>query len=88
MDPEIILFDEPTSSLDPEMVKEVLDVIKDLASSHMTIMIVTHEMHFAREVAHEIWFLDAGQIIEKATPTNFLKRRKTPRAQEFLQKVL
>jgi polar amino acid transport system ATP-binding protein len=88
MDPEIMLFDEPTSSLDPEMVKEVLDVIKDLASSHMTIMIVTHEMQFAREVAHEIWFLDAGKIIEKASPADFFKAPKAARAQEFLKKVL
>jgi ABC-type polar amino acid transport system ATPase subunit len=88
MKPDIMLFDEPTSSLDPEMVKEVLDVIKDLAISHMTIMIVTHEMQFAREVAHEIWFLDAGQIIEKANPADFFKTPKAPRAQEFLNKVL
>lgn len=88
MDPEILLFDEPTSSLDPEMVKEVLNVIKDLAFSHMTIMIVTHEMQFAREVAHEIWFLDSGQIIEKSQPADFFKSPKTPRAQEFLNKVL
>lgn len=88
MQPEIMLFDEPTSSLDPEMVKEVLEVIKDLASSHMTIMIVTHEMQFARDVAQEIWFLDAGQIIEKTSPVDFFKSPKTPRAQEFLNKVL
>jgi polar amino acid transport system ATP-binding protein len=88
MHPEIMLFDEPTSSLDPEMVKEVLEVIKDLASIHMTILIVTHEMQFARDVAHEIWFLDAGQIIEKAKPADFFKAPKTQRAQEFLAKVL
>jgi len=88
MEPDVMLFDEPTSSLDPEMVKEVLDVIKDLVASHMTILIVTHEMQFAREVAHEIWFLDQGHIIEKASPKDFFTAPKTSRAREFLQKVL
>lgn len=88
MNPNVLLFDEPTSALDPEMVKEVLDVIKGLAHSDMTILLVTHEMQFAREVADEIWFLDKGEIIERAPPQDFFKKPRTTRAQEFLDKVL
>lgn len=88
MNPEVLLFDEPTSALDPEMVKEVLDVIKGLAHSDMTILLVTHEMQFAREVADEIWFLDKGEILERANPQDFFNKPTTQRAQEFLDKVL
>ena len=88
MNPSIMLFDEPTSALDPEMVKEVLDVIKGLAEERMTLIIVTHEMQFAREVADEIWFLDQGKILEKTPPEQFFTAPKTARAQDFLAKVL
>ena len=88
MEPEIILFDEPTSALDPEMVKEVLDVIKSCVSTNKTILIVTHEMAFAREISHTIWFMDKGQIIEKNTPQDFFKSPNQPRAKLFLEKVL
>lgn len=88
MNPEVLLFDEPTSALDPEMVKEVLDVIKDLAHSDITILLVTHEMQFAREVADEIWFLDKGEILERSAPQDFFTKPRTPRAQDFLDKVL
>jgi polar amino acid transport system ATP-binding protein len=88
MNPSVMLFDEPTSALDPEMVKEVLDVIKGLAEEKMTLIIVTHEMQFAREVADEIWFLDQGKILEKTPPQQFFIAPKTARAQEFLAKVL
>lgn len=88
MEPEVILFDEPTSALDPEMVKEVLEVIKDLAQQKMTMVIVTHEMGFAREAADHIWFLDEGKLLEVSTPKEFFKKPKTQRAQQFLEKVL
>lgn len=88
MEPAVMLFDEPTSALDPEMVKEVLDVIKDLAQQNMTMVIVTHEMGFAREVADRIWFLDAGEMVEVATPKEFFKNPKSERARQFLEKVL
>lgn len=88
MDPSIMLFDEPTSALDPEMVKEVLDVMKALAVQHMTMVIVTHEMNFAREVADHIWFLDAGELLEVASPKDFFTKQKHARAQQFLEKVL
>jgi len=88
MEPEVILFDEPTSALDPEMVKEVLEVIKDLAQQKMTMVIVTHEMGFAREAADHIWFLDDGELLEVSTPKEFFKKPKTQRAQQFLEKVL
>jgi arginine/lysine/histidine transport system ATP-binding protein len=88
MNPEVMLFDEPTSSLDPEMVKEVLDVIKGLVAAHMTILIVTHEMQFAREGADEIWFLDQGHIIEKTPPKKFFTAPQTERARIFLDKIL
>lgn len=88
MDPKVILFDEPTSALDPEMVKEVLDVMKNLAESGMTMLIVTHEMGFAREVADRILFLDGGKLIEDATPEVFFTAPSTQRAKDFLEKVL
>ena len=88
MEPEIMLFDEPTSALDPEMVKEVLDVMKDLAVSGMTMVIVTHEMGFAREAAGRILFLDQGRVVEDATPDVFFSTPKSDRACQFLEKVL
>jgi ABC-type polar amino acid transport system ATPase subunit len=88
MDPEIMLFDEPTSALDPEMIKEVLDVMIDLAKSGMTMVVVTHEMGFAREVADEIIFMDEGRIIERGTDKSFFKNPKTERARDFLNKIL
>ncbi|MEM1251174.1 MAG: amino acid ABC transporter ATP-binding protein [Cyanobacteria bacterium P01_H01_bin.21] len=88
MEPDIMLFDEPTSALDPEMVKEVLDVMKDLAVSGMTMVIVTHEMGFAREAANRILFLDQGYVVEDATPEIFFSTPKSERACQFLEKVL
>ena len=88
MDPEAILFDEPTSALDPEMVKEVLGVIKGLADTGITMVLVTHEMGFARELADRICFLDEGRLIEDAPPERFFSSPKSPRAKEFLEKVL
>ncbi|WP_312507202.1 amino acid ABC transporter ATP-binding protein [Lysinibacillus sp.] len=88
MDPKVILFDEPTSALDPEMVKEVLDVMKSLADTGMTMLIVTHEMGFAREVADRILFLDGGKLIEDASPEQFFTAPSTQRAKDFLEKVL
>jgi ABC-type polar amino acid transport system ATPase subunit len=88
MEPEIMLFDEPTSALDPEMIQEVLDVMIDLADSGMTMMVVTHEMGFAREVADEIIFMDEGRIIERGTDKTFFENPKTERAKEFLNKIL
>ncbi len=88
MDPEIMLFDEPTSALDPEMVGEVLDVMKELARSGMTMVVVTHEMGFAREVGTRLLFMDEGQILEEAPPAEFFTNPKTDRAKEFLSKVL
>lgn len=88
MQPEAILFDEPTSALDPEMVKEVLSVMKALAHTGMTMVIVTHEMGFAREVADRVWFLDDGLLIEDSPTAAFFKAPQTKRAQEFLEKVL
>jgi polar amino acid transport system ATP-binding protein len=84
MEPPVMLFDEPTSALDPEMVGEVLAVMRGLANDGMTMMCVTHEMGFAREVADRIWFMDAGQIIETATPDRFFGNPEHPRAQRFL----
>jgi polar amino acid transport system ATP-binding protein len=84
MEPPVMLFDEPTSALDPEMVGEVLAVMKNLASEGMTMLCVTHEMGFARDVADRIWFIDAGQILEMATPEEFFNNPKHPRAQRFL----
>ena len=88
LDPEIMLFDEPTSALDPEMVSEVLQVIRNLAQKKMTIIIATHEMNFAREVADRIWFLDKGQLLEQTPPDVFFQKPKTVRAQQFLEKTL
>jgi polar amino acid transport system ATP-binding protein len=84
MEPPAMLFDEPTSALDPEMVGEVLSVMRDLARDGMTMMCVTHEMGFAREVADSIWFMDDGEIVEKSTPEVFFSRPTHPRAQRFL----
>lgn len=88
MNPDVILFDEPTSALDPEMVGEVLDLMKALAKEGLTMMIVTHEMGFAREVANRILFIDEGKIMESGTPEEFFSNPKTERAREFLSKVL
>ncbi len=88
MNPDVILFDEPTSALDPEMVGEVLDLMKSLANEGLTMVIVTHEMGFAREVANRILFLDEGKILEEASPSEFFAHPKTDRAKEFLSKVL
>lgn len=88
MNPDVILFDEPTSALDPEMVGEVLDLMKDLAKEGMTMIIVTHEMGFAREVANKVLFIDEGQILESAPPEEFFGNPKNPRLKEFLSKVL
>ncbi|WP_152656144.1 amino acid ABC transporter ATP-binding protein [Oceanobacillus sp. CFH 90083] len=88
MEPEIMLFDEPTSALDPEMVKEVLDVMKGLAETGMTMVIVTHEMNFAKEVADKILFLDDGVLLEETEPNTFFTNPSTERAQSFLEKVL
>jgi polar amino acid transport system ATP-binding protein len=84
MEPPAMLFDEPTSALDPEMVGEVLSVMRGLANDGMTMMCVTHEMNFAREVADCIWFMDAGRILEKADPASFFGKPQHPRAQRFL----
>lgn len=88
MDPEVILFDEPTSALDPEMVGEVLDVMKDLAKEGMTMVIVTHEMGFAKEVADRVIFMDGGYIVEQGAPKDVLEHPKEERTQDFLSKVL
>ncbi len=88
MDPKVILFDEPTSALDPEMVGEVCDLIKRLAKTGMTMVIVTHEMGFAREVATRVCFMDQGRILESGTPEEIFDHPKHPRLQEFLSKVL
>ena len=88
MDPEVMLFDEPTSALDPEMVGEVLKVMQDLAQKGMTMVVVTHEMGFAKNVADEVWFMADGYIQEKAAPQQFFAQPQTPRAQDFLARVL
>jgi polar amino acid transport system ATP-binding protein len=88
MRPKIMLFDEPTSALDPEMINEVLDVMRDLARGGMTMVVVTHEMGFAREVAQRVVFMDEGQIIEVATPDEFFNHPQTDRARAFLSKIL
>ena len=88
MEPEIMLFDEPTSALDPEMVGEVLEVMKALAKKGMTMVVVTHEMGFAREVADRIVFMDDGSIIESGTPDAFFNHTQTARAKSFLEKIL
>ena len=86
--PDIMLFDEPTSALDPEMVGEVLQVMKQLAADGMTMVIVTHEMGFAREVADRVLFMDGGYIVEEGTPQEVLLNPKEPRTIDFLNKVL
>ena len=88
MNPEVILFDEPTSALDPEMVGEVLDLMKQLAREGMTMVVVTHEMGFAREVGTKLVFMDEGRIVEENTPEEFFNNPQSPRAKEFLSKVL
>ena len=88
MRPEVMLFDEPTSALDPEMVKEVLDTMVQLARDGMTMMVVTHEMGFARQVADRVVFMDHGEIMEQDTPARFFSQPKTQRAQQFLQQIL
>lgn len=88
MEPKVMLFDEPTSALDPEMVKEVLEVMKSLAHTGMTMVIVTHEMGFAKEVADRILFLDEGKLVEDATPIELFTKPKTDRAKLFLEKIL
>lgn len=88
MDPEVILFDEPTSSLDPEMVGEVLDAMKDLAKSGMTMVVVTHEMGFAKEVGDRVIFMDEGLIVEQGSPNEVLNNPKKDRTKDFLSKVL
>ena len=88
MEPDVMLFDEPTSALDPEMVGEVLDVMKQLAREGMTMVVVTHEMGFAREVGDRVIFMDSGKIIEQGTPEEIFDHPKNPRLQEFLGKIL
>jgi glutamate/aspartate transport system ATP-binding protein len=88
MDPIAMLFDEPTSALDPEMINEVLDVMVELAREGMTMMVVTHEMGFARKVAHRVIFMDQGQIVEDATKDDFFGKPRSERAQVFLSKIL
>jgi ABC-type polar amino acid transport system ATPase subunit len=87
MEPEVLLFDEPTSALDPEMISEVLDVIRDLTKTGITMVIVTHEMGFARDVAHRVVFMDAGRIVEIAPPADFFASAKHERARSFLSKL-
>ena len=88
MDPKLMLFDEPTSALDPEMIREVLDVMRDLAKSGMTMMVVTHEMGFAREVCDRICFIDDGRIVEEGPPEEFFNNTKSERAKEFVDKII
>jgi len=88
MEPKVLLFDEPTSALDPEMVKEVLDLIKSVAQKEITMIIVTHEMGFAKEVADKVIFMDGGVIAEVGTPDEIFNYPKHPRLKEFLSKVL
>ncbi len=88
MDPKVMLFDEPTSALDPEMVNEVLDVMLELAAQGMTMVVVTHEMGFARSAAHRVVFMDDGRLVEIATPAEFFDNPKSDRARDFLSKIL
>lgn len=88
MEPEVMLFDEPTSALDPEMVGEVLDVMKDLAKDGMTMVVVTHEMGFAKEVGDRVLFMDDGLILEQGTPNELFNNPQNPRTQDFLKKIL
>ena len=88
MDPKLMLFDEPTSALDPEMIREVLDVMRELARGGMTMVVVTHEMGFAREVCDRIVFIDEGRIVEQGPPGEFFANAKSPRAREFVDKII
>jgi general L-amino acid transport system ATP-binding protein len=88
MNPKIMLFDEPTSALDPEMIKEVLDVMVELAESGMTMLVVSHEMGFARTVAHRMMFMDAGQIVESSPPGEFFTQPRSERTRLFLSQIL
>jgi len=88
MDPQVMLFDEPTSALDPEMINEVLDVMVSLADQGMTMIVVTHEMGFARRAAHRVVFMDGGQIVEEAEPETFFTAPRSARARDFLSKIL
>jgi general L-amino acid transport system ATP-binding protein len=88
MNPKVMLFDEPTSALDPEMIKEVLDVMIDLAREGMTMLVVTHEMGFAKSVAHRVLFMDYGQIVEQNTPNEFFDNPKHDRTKLFLSQIL
>jgi glutamate transport system ATP-binding protein len=88
MDPKLMLFDEPTSALDPEMIREVLDVMRQLARDGMTMIVVTHEMGFAREVCDRIVFIDAGEIVEEGPPDEFFSSARSPRAKEFVDKII
>ncbi|MGB4170555.1 MAG: ATP-binding cassette domain-containing protein, partial [bacterium] len=88
MQPKVMLFDEPTSALDPEMINEVLDVMKDLARDGMTMVVVTHEMGFAREVGDRVLFMDEGRIVEEGPPEQIFSNPQNPRTQAFLSKIL
>jgi glutamate transport system ATP-binding protein len=88
MEPKLMLFDEPTSALDPEMIREVLDVMRDLAREGMTMMVVTHEMGFAREVCDRLVFIDGGRIVEQAPPAEFFANARSERAREFVDKII
>ena len=88
MNPKVMLFDEPTSALDPEMINEVLDVMTSLAKSGMTMIVVTHEMGFARRAADRVVFMDEGEIVEQDTPEDFFTNAKSARAKDFLSKIL
>ena len=88
MEPEVMLFDEPTSALDPEMVGEVLSVMKELARDGMTMVVVTHEMGFAREVGNRVLFMDEGKLLEEGSPDQIFNTPRHPRLQDFLRKVL
>jgi glutamate transport system ATP-binding protein len=88
MEPKVILFDEPTSALDPEMINEVLDVMTSLADEGMTMVVVTHEMGFARRAAHRVVFMDGGTIVEEAEPETFFTAPRSDRARDFLSKIL
>jgi glutamate transport system ATP-binding protein len=88
MDPKLLLFDEPTSALDPEMINEVLDVMRDLAAAGMTMIVISHEMGFARSAANRVVFMDGGQILEAAPPEEFFANPRTERAKDFLSKII
>ena len=88
MEPKLMLFDEPTSALDPEMIREVLDVMRDLAREGMTMLVVTHEMGFAREVCDRLVFIDDGRIVEEAPPAEFFANARSERAREFVDKII